>query len=38
LRNGIEYLPLLGAARAARFQKSREDFASRIRGLNLQLK
>jgi tripartite-type tricarboxylate transporter receptor subunit TctC len=36
--NGMEDLPLQGAALAKRFQQSREDFASRIKGLDLQLK
>jgi tripartite-type tricarboxylate transporter receptor subunit TctC len=36
--NGMEDLPLQGASLVARFRKSREDFASRIRGLDLQLK
>ncbi|MFM9971790.1 MAG: Bug family tripartite tricarboxylate transporter substrate binding protein [Burkholderiales bacterium] len=36
--NGMEDLPLHGAALVTRFQKSREDFADRIRGLDLQLK
>lgn len=36
--NGMEDLPLQGAALVARFQKSREDFANRIKGLDLQLR
>ncbi len=36
--NGMEDLPLQGAALVRRFQQSREDFANRIRGLDLQLK
>jgi tripartite-type tricarboxylate transporter receptor subunit TctC len=35
--NGMEDFPLQGATLVARFQKSREDFADRIKGLNLQL-
>lgn len=38
MANGMEDLPLSGAALVTRFQKSREDFASRIKGLDLQLK
>jgi tripartite-type tricarboxylate transporter receptor subunit TctC len=36
--NGMENLPLQGEALVQRFQKSREDFANRIRGLDLQLR
>ncbi|MSQ51482.1 MAG: tripartite tricarboxylate transporter substrate binding protein [Betaproteobacteria bacterium] len=36
--NGMEDLPLQGAALVTRFQKAREDFASRIKGLDLQLR
>jgi tripartite-type tricarboxylate transporter receptor subunit TctC len=35
IANGMEDLPLQGAALIARFQKSREDFALRVKGLNI---
>jgi tripartite-type tricarboxylate transporter receptor subunit TctC len=38
LANGMEDFPLQGEALAKRFQKAREDFAVRIKDLNLQMK
>lgn len=35
IANGMEDLPLQGAALIARLQKSREDFAGRVKGLNI---
>jgi len=35
IANGMEDLPLQGAALIARFQKSREDFATRVKGLDI---
>ena len=35
IANGMEDLPLQGAALIARFQKSREDFAGRVKGLDI---
>jgi tripartite-type tricarboxylate transporter receptor subunit TctC len=38
IRNGMDDLPLQGAALVKFFQANREDFANRIKGLDLQLK